>query len=213
MIKTPTYHILFIIWIVISSLMVLNTDKLLLHLEINSLCNEVLDIFFQGITFLGDGYFALALVIFYLFKNVRISFLLLISFLLTGLFTQILKHFFYQNCHRPIYFFHQNDSFYLIQDFTYHSSNSFPSGHSTSAFALATVLSIVSKYNFKLSILLFTVAVTTAFSRVYLSQHFLIDILAGSLIGYLGAVLVCWIFKNQFIPWNTSILKMKSSNN
>ena len=213
MIKTPTYHLLFIVWIVFSSLLVLNTDKLLLHLQINSLNNEILDVFFQAITFLGDGYFALALVIFYLFKNARISLFLLLSFLLTGLFTQILKQFVFQDCHRPIYFFQQKDSFHFIQDFTYHSSNSFPSGHATSAFALATVLSIVLKLNSKWNILLFTATITTAFSRVYLSQHFLIDILAGSLIGYLGAVLVCWIFKNQFVSWNISILKMKSSNN
>ena len=64
---------------------------------------------------------------------------------------------------------------------TERSNSSFPSGHSTGAFALATVFS--HQYP-KLAIPCYTAATGIALSRVYLGRHYPSDVLAGAVIGY-----------------------------
>ena len=62
---------------------------------------------------------------------------------------------------------------------------SFPSGHTTIAFTMATVAGHEYK---KLRIPLYTVAIGTAFSRIYLGRHYPSDVIAGALIGTLAGI-------------------------
>ncbi len=64
--------------------------------------------------------------------------------------------------------------------------NSFPSGHSQTAFSIAAVLSTY----YKKWLLFYLLAGLAAFSRVYIGVHYPFDIIAGSMIGYLSAKLV-----------------------
>ena len=73
--------------------------------------------------------------------------------------------------------------------------NSFPSGHSQTAFSIAAVLSGY----YKKWLLFYLLAFLAAFSRVYIGVHYPFDIIAGSMIGYLSAKLVLAI--NQ--KWDT----------
>ncbi|MBC7654228.1 MAG: phosphatase PAP2 family protein [Oligoflexus sp.] len=64
-----------------------------------------------------------------------------------------------------------------------HFNNSFPSGHTVTIFAVAFTLITLYKKNFLVKYLLIFMAFIVGFSRIYLSQHFPIDVIAGSLIG------------------------------
>lgn len=64
--------------------------------------------------------------------------------------------------------------------------NAFPSGHTSSAFAIAHVLSSHAKH-WGVSVFLYGSASLTAFSRVYDSKHWLSDVLVGGALGYLAA--------------------------
>jgi len=67
--------------------------------------------------------------------------------------------------------------------------DSFPSGHSTSVFALATILALhVNKKGWGLFFLM--MAALVGYSRIYLGQHFLQDIVAGALLGTASAITV-----------------------
>jgi len=67
---------------------------------------------------------------------------------------------------------------------TTRSNSSFPSGHATGAFALATAFS--HSYP-KITIPAYLGAAAIGLSRVYLGRHYPADVLAGALIGYATA--------------------------
>lgn len=66
------------------------------------------------------------------------------------------------------------------------SGYSFPSGHTYSAFAAATVINI---YNKKWGILFYIFAVLMGFSRMYLYVHYPTDVLAGMILGILIGII------------------------
>ena len=85
---------------------------------------------------------------------------------------------------------------YFIDGVTHIGFASFPSGHTTSVFALATLLAIFDG-NKKWNSLYLLAAVAVGYSRIYLGQHFLGDVLVGSLIGVVTAVGIHWLFLNK----------------
>lgn len=60
------------------------------------------------------------------------------------------------------------------------ASSSFPSNHATNAFALAALLR---SFHRKLVIPLFAIAAVVGYSRIYLGDHYPLDVLAGALLG------------------------------
>ncbi|WNY24457.1 hypothetical protein MmiHf6_17970 [Methanimicrococcus hongohii] len=71
---------------------------------------------------------------------------------------------------------------------------SFPSGHTTTAFTVATVAA----YHFrKFAIPLFILASIAGLARLYLSVHYPSDIIAGAVVGILSALFVIWFFERQ----------------
>lgn len=146
-----------------------------------------LDRFFTWFTFLGDGIFILLLVlIFFLRKNKFAAVNILFSYALSGLAVQVLKNLF--PFPRPAVLFREaGKEFYAIPGVTLMNSNaSFPSGHTASAFALMATLLLLypaSKWN----PLWIALAAAVGYSRIYLGNHFLVDVTAGALIGTVSA--------------------------
>ncbi|MES1246092.1 MAG: phosphatase PAP2 family protein [Actinomycetota bacterium] len=66
-------------------------------------------------------------------------------------------------------------------------SHSFPSGHSATAFAGATVLAFFAP---RWRVPLFVLAAAIAYSRLYVGVHFPLDVLAGAAIGTATALLL-----------------------
>ncbi|HMH22932.1 MAG TPA: phosphatase PAP2 family protein [Puia sp.] len=157
-----------------------------------------LDIFFINYTYLGDGLFSVAVIIILLvLRRWSQAIQVLTAFLGSALLAQLLKNLF--SMPRPKEFFNQGQYAYFIDGITHTGFSSFPSGHSTSVFALATMLALFEK-NKKGNILYLICALGVGYSRIYLGQHFLGDVLVGSLIGTLLAVLVYWLFPEKVRP-------------
>lgn len=168
-------------------LFVYTNNKAELHLQINSYHTSFLDVFFKYITHLGDGLMFGIFIILFFFINKKTSLLFAISGVLTLLLTHLFKKIVFKGMPRPVEFFGENN-LHLIQGVKMAHWNSFPSGHTMAAFTIATVLiSITTK--FYLRLLYLVLAILAGFSRVYLSQHFMMDILAGSALGILAGLL------------------------
>lgn len=171
----------YILFFVIGLFFVIRETKRELHLDINAYHTSFFDIFFKYITYLGDGIMFGIFIIVSFFRNKLLSLTFVVSGILTLVLAQFFKKVVFSGTPRPVELIGA-DSLYLIEGVKMAHWNSFPSGHTTTAFAIATVL-ILQIQNKWVQLLLLLVAMLAGFSRVYLSQHFVADILAGSLLG------------------------------
>ncbi len=173
----------------------LSVGKATSFIELNPYHRSALDTFFVGVTFLGDGRFAIIICLIYLaLRRWSRACQLIAAFLVSSLVAQILKNIF--SMPRPKQYFPAGQYSYFIDGVTHIGFASFPSGHSTSVFAMATLLAIFDS-NKKGNILYLLVAVAVGYSRIYLGQHFLVDVLMGSVIGTLTAVLIHLLFATR----------------
>jgi membrane-associated phospholipid phosphatase len=190
--RNPNYFIGYFIFALILSLYCLTLRKGNGFMLVNHFHSRPFDYFFIYLTNFGNGLFVIGLMLILLyFKKIGWSLQIGISFILSGLIVQILKHL--TNSPRPKMFFAPN-SIHCISGVTGTGFSSFPSGHTATIFALITLLSIYFPGR-KSGILFLIIAALTGFSRIYLSQHFPIDVLAGSVIGCLVS-----LFTYQLVP-------------
>ena len=182
--KNQRLQILFFTFFVFLLLLFPNKN---LHLVVNSFHTHFFDVFFKYVTYLGDGVLFAVFMIFFLFIKRKQSLKFAIAGITTLLVTFVLKKVVFTKFPRPVEFFGE-EKLHLIEGVKMHHWNSFPSGHSMAAFAMFTLFFLYVK-NPVLKGMFLTIASLAAFSRVYLSQHFLLDILVGSMIG-VGIALV-----------------------
>ncbi|TAL63368.1 MAG: phosphatase PAP2 family protein [Bacteroidetes bacterium] len=159
------------------------------HLIINQYRAEFFDHFFFLATYLGDGYTVVIIIMLLCFIRYRHAILIAASNILAALVTQTLKHTIFADQVRPKKYFEGITELKLIPWVENYSYNSFPSGHTTAAFATFFCLALVLE-NRLLKFLMFCIALLIGFSRVYLSQHFLNDVCAGSVIGVVTSLLI-----------------------
>ena len=75
--------------------------------------------------------------------------------------------------------------------------DSFPSGHATSVFAVATALADGCP---RLAWLFYAVAAAIAAGRIYLGRHYLSDVLGGAVIGIAVSAIILWTFAPHHRP-------------
>ncbi len=158
------------------------STKVDLHLTFNSFHSPFFDTFFYYVTYLGDGVMALLTVIILMTIKYRYALIAGLANIISAIITQALKLTVYSDMVRPKKFFEGVHDIYLVSGVDNHLYNSFPSGHSTCAFALYFSIALFVE-NRVLKAFLFFVALLSGYSRIYLSQHFFEDVYAGSLIG------------------------------
>jgi membrane-associated phospholipid phosphatase len=188
----------------------LTFDKLTLHLFLNQFHTEFLDVLFPIVTHLGDGITVAVISALLLFVNFRWAFFLGSASLLNSLVVQFLKRGVFEDHFRPFYYFKESEGFHLLEGVEMHERFAFPSGHTAAAFCLYFGLSLLVK-NPVIKGALFFVALLASYSRIYLSQHFVEDVLFGSVIGIFLAFIM-FVFWSKVRPesrfLNRSILRL-----
>jgi undecaprenyl-diphosphatase len=112
------------------------------------------------------------------------------SLLINTAITQAMKYTF--NRHRP----YQDYPTIIFPD-NMENDASFPSGHTSTAFALATSMSIQYK-KWYVVVPAFAWASSVGYSRLYLGEHYPTDVLAGAAIGIGSAYLSEWLNRKLF---------------
>jgi membrane-associated phospholipid phosphatase len=190
-------------------------DKSFIHLSVNAHHNEFFDYFFMYITYLGDGVMVVIVSICLLFVKFRYALLVAISNVFSSAFTQLLKQYFFNDMPRPKAFFRGIADLYFVPGVENYSNFSFPSGHTTVAFTLYFCLALIVNNPFIKSFL-FILSLIVGFSRVYLSQHFFVDVYAGSAIAVFFTLLIYYFLERsaqvQGLHWiNKSFLTIRKS--
>jgi membrane-associated phospholipid phosphatase len=183
---------------------VVTEEKLVMHVAINSRHYPITDLFFKYFTHLGDGLVPTAIALFLLWRRTWREFLLVgASAAFSALVAQFLKRGVFGDMLRPSNFLEAMPGIDIVAGVDLHHHFSFPSGHTTAAFSTGLALAAISGRNgvaFALALL----ACVIGFSRIYLSQHFTVDVVGGALIGTVSALVVWWwLCRSAFSerPW------------
>jgi len=197
-----TYNDIIIIMLLLGGMKILleaihNIDLNILKNLHDLVQNPFFDKVMPYITYLGNSgliWIVVSVIMICIKKYRKTGILCLSALLLTTLLGEgIIKHLVQRQ--RP---YNHIDSLNLLisEPITY----SFPSGHTASSFAAATVLSCRMP---KLTPWVFSFAVLIAFSRLYLMVHYPTDVLAGALLGTLCALIVLKIHRKKYPDINS----------
>ena len=186
--------IIYFIFFLAAALSVVLYKKADLHLQMNRYHSSFFDVFFKYSTFLGDGIMFGVLTLLFLFVKRKMALVFMVGGFLTLLITHFFKKVVFKGVPRPAEFLGL-ENLHIIDGVKMAFWNSFPSGHTMTAFAIFAILCLyfrkcISQYVWIL------LAVIAGFSRVYLSQHFLIDIFVGSILG----ILIAFVSMSLFFP-------------
>ncbi|HVZ98435.1 MAG TPA: phosphatase PAP2 family protein [Chitinophagaceae bacterium] len=193
------FFIGFFLFLIISLFILLFYSKANGFYLLNPFHARWLDYFFTVYTYVGDGYFCFSAgLLLFVFKDRYTGLMAMVTYSVSGILSQVLKNYILEA--RPAVNVNTSGYTHFIENVTLHNFHSFPSGHTTSAFALAAVLSFGAK-NKKYTILYLALAMLVGYSRIYLGQHFPDDVVAGALLGAVTSV-ICWMsFEKLFTRW------------
>ena len=119
---------------------------------------------------------------------------ILLNFLTSTLLTQLPKNYIWPNVNRPIASGIPVTKIHTVPGVEVHTYNSFPSGHTATAF----IIFFLTAYFFPSKKVLWigaAYAIACAYSRIYLGQHFPIDVAGGIITAILSFQLSIWIRK------------------
>lgn len=168
-----------------------------LFLYFNANLGSFADTFFSYFTYLADGWILipyLILVVGIFKKDVPF---IIINFITSTLLTQIPKQLIWSNINRPIASGIDLSKIHIVKGVDVHSSNSFPSGHTAIAFTLF-LITVYLFPNKKVLLSFGLYAILCGYSRIYLGQHFPLDIAGGIIAALLSVALSILIRKNLF---------------
>lgn len=157
----------------------------------NQFYTDSLDAIMPSYTYLGDGLVFAFLLLPFAFLKRQAFMALLFGALITLVSTAATKAYFDEP--RPLRYFEQIDyELRQVPGVEPHYRHSFPSGHTTAAFAAWGILAFfIRKPSWQ--VLFFSIALGVAYSRIYLSMHFLRDVGAGALLGTFIAILAVFL--------------------
>lgn len=195
--RTAPFTLGYVLLFIVMAVLLTVYPKGELHIMLNSVHTQVGDTFLKLFTRLAEWplYVLGALPLFFRMKWWVAFYAACES--ASAIVVTALKHLFHMP--RPSLFFQSAISEHLpvVEGVKLHRNLSFPSGHTSTFFVFVTVVVILLalRYHFRQTtrlqgmafhccqMVLLLLAAVGGYSRIYLSQHFLMDVFAGSIIG------------------------------
>src|SRR5687768_17370105 len=145
---------------------------------INGTYNKEMDQFFRYVTVLGDGLIYVPLVVYCILFNRKFLLPVIFAIIICTFLTHFLKRVVFPNELRPVSLEIEKVIIHKVEGVPMNKRHSFPSGHTSTAFTLALML--VHTLRRKIwAFVLPLIALMVGYSRVYLAQHFVTDVMAG----------------------------------
>jgi membrane-associated phospholipid phosphatase len=162
-----------------------------IHLSINAYNNSFFDWLMPWVTLGADGWTIAVACLLMFAWNRRAAIFISLACLLPSAVAWLFKAYIFNGVPRPKWYFTNVEIAELhyvpgVDNWLY---DSFPSGHTTVAFAFFFSIALCVRNRY-FGFLLFIAALAVGFSRIYLSQHFLFDVYWGSVIGTLISLIV-----------------------
>ncbi|MGF1635697.1 MAG: phosphatase PAP2 family protein [Cyclobacteriaceae bacterium] len=148
---------------------------------LNNLHTPFLDQIFYYLTQLGNAFIFVPVLIVAIFYRFSLAIGLIGNVVIQGIIVSIFKRLLFPKAPRPIHFI-DKDVICHVQGIHIHHWMSFPSGHTVTIFGLCIFLSLWTK-NYWVSLFLLLLATLVGISRMYLAQHFPVDVAFGALFG------------------------------
>ena len=187
----PVFFLAFGIWLILGGIWLLRHETGDAIFFWSAHRSTPADWFFVQGTRLGEGIAFFAVILFSLFIRYRHAVLVALTGLTVMGASAVSKAFFEHE--RPSAYLRRIDVFdqsHLVDGIDLHSGlTSFPSGHTMAAFALFGLLALLAPQKRLVGLLFFLLALLVGLSRIYLVQHFMKDVYAGSLLGVFIAIL------------------------
>ena len=184
-------------------LLLLICSKSELHMKMNTIHAGFTDQLMKAWTLLGDGRVLAGVTVALLFVSFRHFFIAFSAYAFSGLGSQLLKRLFFSDAPRPVEYFemhHPDQSLRLVEGVKIYHWMSFPSGHTAAVFALFFAMALMTR-NRVLQVLFFCISLGVGVSRIYLSQHFLVDVVGGSVLGMISGFFAWWWFRRYPNEW------------
>jgi membrane-associated phospholipid phosphatase len=162
-------------------------------LMINGHYSTQADYFFNYVTYLGDGLIWVPLFLYTLFYKRDFFIAVLSALIICTLITHLCKRVIFAGEPRPLVLLKDVARAVPLMTGRDAYANSFPSGHTSTAFTFALLLAYLVKRNFA-TFVFPLLAFLVGYSRVYLAQHFVTDVLVGSVIGILSSYLAIALY-------------------
>lgn len=173
---------------------------------INSRNTPFLDGAMVLITELGAGWLFLFLLLTTLFIKFRYAVLVVSVWAGHGIVCAILKRGVFGPVKRPVAVL-DNTLLHFVPDVNVHSFFSFPSGHTATIFCFAMVSALLIRKRWA-TLVLCLLALLVGYSRIYLLQHFLVDVAWGAMIGVVCSAVFWFYFETGKLPaWMNGYLK------
>ena len=171
-------------------------EKTDIQLVVNGLHNPFFDWVFKYSTTLAEGISIALLLILTLIIRYRWTILFSVALVANTIVVYLLKKLLFSDTERPMVFFSQLSDWHTVNGVHLHTNMSFPSGHTAAAFTMFFSLAICVK-NKTLGLLFFIASFMVGYSRMYLSQHYLRDVVVGSIIGIIISILSYYFVQNS----------------
>lgn len=177
-------------------------DDIFIELINGKMRHRHLDIFMYKVTNLGGAiYTSLIIFMLLLFGNEKIKFTgleALVTLTISQSIVYILKKILSRE--RPYKIIEHLNTFGIdMKDY------SFPSGHTTASFSIATTIALNIP---RLSVYVFIIAMIISISRIYLGVHYPTDVAAGIFLG-LGTALMVHFYLLEYIRGFAEVVGMK----
>ena len=167
-------------------------------LFVNDLHSPFLDYLFYYGTTLGNGWLYLLVVLALLWRNLSHALIAFLCFSITGISVQLLKRLVFNEAMRPSVLI-SNESLHFVEGVKILKLFSMPSGHTAMAFSLFCLLSQFIRFRI-VGLLFILMAMIGGISRIYLVQHFFVDVYFGAILGVGVTSLVVFISKIYSSP-------------